>query len=185
MVPGQIQGALGGQDRGRAAGTAGFAHGDVASVALLELVDELGQRVVVGPRRTAVGAVEVGLQEHVFCLKNSITDFRHQSGKLYVMFLDLADAFGSIDHEMMVDALSAYGYPDSVIQLTKDIYTDSTFQVDTNSGLTDSIVRHRGIIQGCPYSVIAFEQGIDIWLRWFVVTSSHLFPIEFKGMLTI
>ena len=56
-----------------------------------------------------------GLQEHVFCLKNSITDFRHQSGKLYVMFLDLADAFGSIDHEMMVDALRAYGYPEIII----------------------------------------------------------------------
>ena len=75
-----------------------------------------------------------------FCLKNSITDFRHQSGKLYVMFLDLADAFGSIDHEMMVDALRAYGYPEIIINLTKDIYTDSTFQVDTNSGLTDPIM---------------------------------------------
>ena len=103
-----------------------------------------------------------GLQEHVFCLKNSITDFRHQSGKLYFMFLDLADAFRSIAHEMMVNALRAIGYPEVIINLTKDIYTDSTFQVDTNSGLTDPIVRHRGIIQDCPYSVIAFEQGIDI-----------------------
>ena len=38
------------------------------------------------------------------------------------MFLDLADAFGSIDHEMMVDALRAYGYPEIIINLTKDIY---------------------------------------------------------------
>ena len=107
-----------------------------------------------------------GLQEHVFCLKNSITDFRHQSGKLYIVFLDLADAFGSINHEMMVDDLRAYGYIEIIINLTKNIFIDSTFQVDTNSGLTDPIVRHRGIIQGCPYRVIAFEQGIDIWLRW-------------------
>ena len=83
------------------------------------------------------------------------------------MFLDLADAFGSFDHEIMVYAfIRAYGYPEIIINLTKDIYTNSTFQVDTNSGLTDPIVRHRGIFQGCPYSVIAVEQGIDKGLRW-------------------
>ena len=48
------------------------------------------------------------------------------------MFLDLADAFGSIDHAMMVDALRAYRYPEII---------DSTFQVDTNSGLTGPIVK--------------------------------------------
>ena len=67
---------------------------------------------------------------------------------------------------MMINALRMYGYPQGLIDLTENIYTDSTFQVETKFGLTESIERHRGIIQGCPYSVIAFEQGIDIWLRW-------------------
>ena len=68
-----------------------------------------------------------------------------------------------------------------IINLTKDIYTDSTFQVDTNSGLTDPIVRHRGIIKGCPYSVIAFEQGIDIWLRWLCNDIQPSIPNKVQG----
>jgi hypothetical protein len=91
-----------------------------------------------------------GLQEHVFCLNSAITDFKHQSGKMYIMFLDLADAFGSIDHELMIDALRAYGYPNDLVNLTKNIYTDSTFQVQTKSGLTKPILRQRGHHSGLP-----------------------------------
>ena len=107
-----------------------------------------------------------GLQEHVFCLNSAITDFKHQSGKMFVMFLDLANAFGSIDHQLMINSLHCYGYPDALVNLTSNIYNNSTFQVETKYGLTEPILRQRGIIQGCPYSVIAFEQGIDIWLRY-------------------
>ena len=36
----------------------------------------------------------------------------------------------------------------------------------TNKKITAPITREKGIIQGCPYSVIAFEIGIDKWIRW-------------------
>ena len=77
-----------------------------------------------------------------------------------------ADAFGSIDHQLMINSLHCYGYPDALVDLTSNIYNNSTFQVEKKYGLTEPILRQRGIIQGCPYSVIAFEQGIDIWLRY-------------------
>ena len=66
----------------------------------------------------------------------------------------------------MIDSLKNYGYPDKIVKLTKDIYTNSHFKVESCDGYTDLIHRQRGIIQGCPYSVIVFEQGVDIWLRW-------------------
>jgi hypothetical protein len=113
-----------------------------------------------------------GLQEHVFCINSSITDFRHQSGKLYVNFIDLADAFGSINHEFMIDSLRVYGYPEPIVNLTQDIYTNSYFQVESSDGCTEFIHRQRGIIQGCPHSVIVFEQGIDIWLRWMTINNN-------------
>ena len=107
-----------------------------------------------------------GLQEHVFTLKADITDFLHTSSKLYVTFIDIKDAFGSIDHKMMLNEMAEAGYPEQIISITKDIYTESTFQVKTARGLTKPITRGRGIIQGCPWSVLIFEQGIDKWLRW-------------------
>ena len=66
----------------------------------------------------------------------------------------------------MINSLNCYGYPDALVNLTSNIYNNSTFQVETKYGLTEPILRQRVIIQGCPYSVIAFKQGIDIWLRY-------------------
>ena len=54
------------------------------------------------------------------------------------------------------------------------IYTDSTFQVKTASGLTRPMTRGKGIIQGCPWLVIISEQGVDKWLRW--IEQGHTTP---------
>ena len=107
-----------------------------------------------------------GLQEHVFTLKTHIADFLHQSSKMFIGFIDIKDAFGSLDHELMIREMREMGYPEQVVAITQDIYTNSSFQVKTASGLTASITRGKGIIQGCPWSVIVFEQGIDKWMRW-------------------
>ena len=112
-----------------------------------------------------------GLHEHVFCVKTNISDFLHSGGQLYVGFVDLKDAFGSIDHAHMLRELQSIGLPDMFIRLTRDIYRNSTFQVKTERGITVPITREKGIIQGCPYSVLAFEVGIDKWLRWIDMTS--------------
>ena len=58
------------------------------------------------------------------------------------------------------------GYPELFVNITRDIYKDSCFKVRTQSGETGIIQRTKGIIQGCPWSIIAFEQSLDKWLRW-------------------
>jgi hypothetical protein len=107
-----------------------------------------------------------GLQEHVFTIKTAISDFLHTSGKAFLCFVDIKDAFGSIDHEFMLKELLRSGYPEVFVNITRDIYNGSTFQVKTINAITCSIERRKGIIQGCPWSVIVFEQGIDSWIRW-------------------
>ena len=123
-----------------------------------------------------------GLQEHVFCLKTAISDFMHSSSQHFVTFIDLKDAFGSIDHGYMITALENAGYPPWIVDITRDIYTGSTFIVKTSSGFTQPINRHRGIVQGCPWSLICFEQGIDPWLRWIDENSTPMrLPAPVQG----
>ena len=73
-----------------------------------------------------------GLQEQVFCINSSITDFRHQSGKLYVNFIDLADAFGSINHEFMINSLRVYGYPEPIVNLIHSFIHSCLFDKSTD-----------------------------------------------------
>ena len=121
-----------------------------------------------------------GLHEHVFCIQSNISDFVHTSGKLYVGFVDIKDAFGSLDHAHMLKELTSIGMPEPFIKLTKYIYDSSTFQIKTSKGITGPIPRHKGIIQGCPYSVLAFEIGIDKWLRWIDVPT-RVSPAPVQG----
>ena len=114
-----------------------------------------------------------GLQEHVFCLRTVFDNIRHESAKLFA-FIDVKDAFGSLDHQIMLNGMIQAGYPQHVIEVTRDLYTNSSFQLMTASGLTNKVTRGKGIIQGCPWSVIVFIQGIDPWLRWM----AHPYPDE-------
>ena len=107
-----------------------------------------------------------GLQEHVFAIKTTISDFLHTSGSFYIGYVDLKDAFGSLNHVFMLSEMTNVGYPELFVNITRDIYKDSCFKVRTQSGETGIIQRTKGIIQGCPWSIIASEQSLDKLLRW-------------------
>ena len=65
----------------------------------------------------------------------------------------------------MLNELEEMGYPEQVINIKDDIYAELTFEVKTACGLIEPIMRGKDIIQGCPWSILIFEQGIDKWLR--------------------
>uniref|UniRef100_A0A0E9R2M8 Reverse transcriptase domain-containing protein n=1 Tax=Anguilla anguilla TaxID=7936 RepID=A0A0E9R2M8_ANGAN len=46
-----------------------------------------------------------GVNEHVFCLKTGIDDFKHESARFYAIFLDFRDAFGTLTQNVMIDSL--------------------------------------------------------------------------------
>lgn len=47
------------------------------------------------------------MNEMVLCLKAGIEDFKHETGKFFVVFLDFCDAFGTLAHNVMLKALEA------------------------------------------------------------------------------
>ncbi len=69
------------------------------------------------------------MNEHVFCLKTAIDDFKHESAKLYIVFLDFRDAFGALPHRVMIDALEEIQLPKIYVDIIKDVYCDSYLQV--------------------------------------------------------
>lgn len=60
------------------------------------------------------------MNEHVFCLKTAIDDFKHESAKLYSVFLDFRDAFGTLPHNIMIRALE--DLPQVYIDIIQDVY---------------------------------------------------------------
>ena len=59
----------------------------------------------------------VCLNEYLFCLKTGVDDFKHESCKLYTVFLDFRDAFGTLSQKMMLSALEEIHVPQPFVDI--------------------------------------------------------------------
>ena len=100
-------------------------------------------------------------QELIFNLITEIDDLKHLSTKMYVTFIDFADAFGSVSHEFIFDSLEKFNIPETYCTLIKDIYKHSCFQVIGRAKLSKVFYMIRGTNTGDLLSAIIFIIVID------------------------
>ena len=82
-----------------------------------------------------------GMNKTRFCLKTAIDDFKHESSRI---FLDFRVAFGSLPHNIMIEALYEIDLPKPYINMIKDIYSGSFFQVICGDQLINPIQLRKG-----------------------------------------
>ena len=80
-----------------------------------------------------------GCYEHKFILQSIVKDPRNNGKKLFIAWLDLQNAFGSVPHEAIHATLSHMGLPLELINLIKDLYTNTSSTFQTNEVVTDLI----------------------------------------------
>ncbi|KAF1326947.1 reverse transcriptase, partial [Globisporangium splendens] len=97
-----------------------------------------------------------GCNEHNFVATSLYEQARRTRKKLFVVWYDLRNAFGSLPQVYMWKVLERLGVPHAFLQVVRDIYTDSYFIVDSRDGTTDPVHQGRGVYQGCPLSPYLF-----------------------------
>ena len=80
---------------------------------------------------------------------------------LYITALDLQNAFGSVDHEMIVQCLKERGFPEDFCMIIKDIYQGSTTKIITQQFTSKKINVKKGTKQGCPVSPLLFNLCLE------------------------
>ena len=100
-------------------------------------------------------------QELIFSLKTAIDDFRHLSTKFHIVFVDFADAFGSVNHKFILETLVQYGIPLQYCCLIEDLYKYSSFSVICGESLSKLFYIIRGTKTGDPLSGALFILVID------------------------
>ena len=104
-------------------------------------------------------------QELIFCLKTAIDDFKHISSKFYALFIDLRDAFGSLDQRYLIRTLLESGVHKQYCEIILDIYQESHFQVICGKELTREFSLTVGTKTGCPLSALLFVIDLDKSLK--------------------
>ncbi|GFS32863.1 retrovirus-related Pol polyprotein from type-1 retrotransposable element R2, partial [Nephila pilipes] len=106
-----------------------------------------------------------GCSEHNFILEQAITGAKRLHLDLSMAWLDLENAFGSVPHRFILEALGHAGVPSSTVAIISAIYTGSTSTIRTSAGWTGPIPMRAGVRQGCPLSAILFNLSLEQILK--------------------
>ena len=75
-----------------------------------------------------------GCYENVKLLKTVMKRAKKARQEINLIFLDLAKAFDTVQHESIMKALQRKGVPGGVVDLVRDMYTNSTTVITTPEG---------------------------------------------------
>lgn len=85
---------------------------------------------------------------------------------IHICWLDFANAFGSIPHNLIGHMLEKIGINNQTIDIIKDLYSDNFTNFIIGPHTSKSIRLNVGVKQGCPLSMTIFSLCIDPILQF-------------------
>ena len=107
---------------------------------------------------------------------------RSMKFSLYITFLDLANVFGSLSHQLIHNMLTHIQLPPPVEQYLGDMYSKLQVFVFTPDWNTAAFAIQLWVLQGETISIIIFSTALTLWSSW--LTSNlleityHIFPYQ-------
>ena len=98
-----------------------------------------------------------GVGEHTETLTQIMNDAKRHQRSLVITLLDLKNAFGDVQHNLIRAAIKYHHLPDLFSELFDAIYTDSKIIVASNDDWTKQIAVKKGVLQGDPCSPLLFN----------------------------
>jgi hypothetical protein len=98
-----------------------------------------------------------GCIEHGTLWAEMMKDAKRKQRSLCMIWLDLANAYGSVRHSLALFAMRWYHIPEAFIQFILDYYGDIMLQVQTDDWKSDWFALEIGVPQGCTASTIIFD----------------------------
>ena len=98
-----------------------------------------------------------GVAEHTQVLTNLMKDAKRNQRSIVVTLLDLKNAFGEINHKLIISALQYHHIPSEITNLIKNIYSNCQISIATGTQNTPFINVTKGVLQGDPCSPLIFN----------------------------
>lgn len=98
-----------------------------------------------------------GCIEHTFALLEALKDAKSSYRQIVITWLDLANAYGSVRHNLIQFALNWYHVPEAIQKLIFDYYEKLCAFITTNDWSTGFFLFDIGLFQGCVLSTILFD----------------------------
>ncbi|CAI5449906.1 unnamed protein product [Caenorhabditis angaria] len=106
-----------------------------------------------------------GSNESIGILRTAIDSAKGTGGNVSIAWLDLTNAFGSVPHELIRQALKAFGFPEELVEIVSDMYDGACIRVRTKTETTSPILIKSGVKQGDPISPTLFNMCLELVIR--------------------
>ena len=107
-----------------------------------------------------------GCWEHAFSLASAIETAKQTKRTLVGALIDIANAYGSVKHNLTLFALEHHGVPRWFQEIIREWYHNMAAVVQTEAFTTDPISMEVGVFQGDPLSVFIFLLVINPLFDW-------------------
>ncbi|GCC33119.1 hypothetical protein chiPu_0011586 [Chiloscyllium punctatum] len=125
------------------------------------MAKRLSDTIKINNRQKGFLAATPRCNENIVILKNIINGVKHNRKELVVVFVDVAKAFGSVGHKLLLKTLQKTHLPKVFVGLIKDLYTSNRTIVEGKDTYTTPVNIERGVKQGDPLTPILFSIALD------------------------
>ena len=106
-----------------------------------------------------------GCVEHAFSIWDEIQKAKQNNSNLNIVWLDLANAYGSVPHVLLMKAMDFFYIPKDIQDIMKKYYSMFQMRFSTKEFTTEWHRLEIGIAAGCTISVIWFILVMEMLLR--------------------
>ena len=121
-----------------------------------------------------------GCWEHMSMVWNELKSTKPEHGNLAAVWLDIANAYGFVPHQLIFFALQRYGVPEHWIKLIRNYYK-GLWSISQSASAPSSWHHHlRGIFIGCTAaSIILFLSAINVVIEY--ICNCYLNSLNFRA----
>ena len=98
-----------------------------------------------------------GCAKHIILLHELICEAPKRNRSIFVVFLDLAEAFDSVNHVLLFRGLRRQSCPEHFIEVVKELYDGASTRISNGRPVTIKIKIRSGVKKGCSLSPLLFN----------------------------
>ena len=107
-----------------------------------------------------------GCWEHMASVWEALTDAKLNKKNIATVWLDLANAYGTIPHQLILFALERYQVHDKLFNIVRNYYAGLWSKSFVQTAPSSWHQHQRGIFTGCTVSIILFVSAINVVIEY-------------------
>ena len=106
-----------------------------------------------------------GSIEHTIDISQLIKEAKETRGDLAVIWMDLANGYGSVPHKLIETVLEHYHIPEKTARIVRDYLERIHLRFRVGDYITSWQRLEKGIVTGCTISVIMFVMAMNFMIE--------------------